>query len=455
MPRNDHRRPSGRRRPTPGLERLEDRQLLSALAKSPDLPGPTREVIPLNSLRPARVHHGHAHPGSSAQLAHSPVATRGGVRGKPGDSTPDVLRRDVVNIPAPDAIGFPQANAYIPSQIRKAYGFDQLAGQGQGVTIAIVDAFDDPNIASDLSAFSAQFGLPQMDGQGGDPTFTKAFPQGMPTADPSSAEEISLDVEWAHALAPMANIMLVEVTDLTRGNTYGNANSGVNYAKAQPGVVVISNSYGAAEFAGETAFDSNFLPLADHPVAITYGSGDNGAAGRYPASSPNVVAVGGTSLATLSASGRYGYESGWSNSGGGPSLYESRPAFQSGLPFGNTRTIPDVGFDASPSTGVAVYNTYSRSGWTRVGGNSFASPAWASLIALADQARIANGLPALTSNEVNAKLYADYQSSNYLNDFHDITTGNNGYPAGPGYDLNTGIGTPKVPNVVRTLAAAP
>lgn len=95
------------------------------------------------------------------------------------------------------------------------------------------------------------------------------------------------------------------------------------------------------------------------------------------------------------------------------------------------------------------------SGWVRVGGNSVASPSWAALIALADQTRIANGLPALTSNDVRTTLYADYNSPNYLNDFHDITNGNNGYQAGPGYDLTTGIGTPKVQNVVQALANAP
>jgi subtilase family serine protease len=453
MPRNDRRTPSGRRLPALRLERLEERQLLSALSHRPDSPGAGHDPHRLGFLLAARARHIEARATERAAL----VGVLSRERGAAGFSTPDARPQDIVSSADPSAVGTPPANAYYPAQIRKAYGFDQIPEQGQGLTIAIVDAFDDPNIASDLSVFSATFGLPQMDGLNGDPTFAKAFPQETPEPNTSWGGEISLDVEWVHALAPMANILLVETVDAMNVNLYASPNSGVNYAKAQQGVVVVSNSYGGDEFPGELADDANFLPLAGQPVAITYGAGDAGSASRYPAASPNVIAVGGTFLATLSASGRYGIESAWSNGGGGPSLYEPRPSYQAGLPFGNTRTIPDVAFDAAPNTGVAVYNTFSETGWVRVGGNSFASPAWASLIALADQARLADGLPALTSDEVHAALYADYNSPNYLNDFHDITTGSNtnGYQAGPGYDLATGIGTPKVPGVVQTLANAP
>jgi hypothetical protein len=352
---------------------------------------------------------------------------------------------------------------YTPQQIRTAYGVNLLPNQGQGTTVAIVDAFNDPNINSDLSIFSNDFGLPQMNGVGSNPTFKIMTPTGQST--PANAPhndwavEISLDVEYVHSIAPFANIDLIETQDNSGDHLYGAEvdgqpySSGVGFAKTLPGVVVVSNSYGSGEFAGETAYDSEFTTPGNN-VAFTFSTGDSGAPGGYPAYSPNVVAVGGTSLYTLGARGAYGRESGWSGGGGGVSLYEPTPAYQTnnGVSFG-ARATPDVSMDADPNTGVLVLDQYDFPGFfVEVGGTSLASPMWAGLIAEGDASR-GPGL-SLSSVGVNNALYGAYNSPSYGADFHDVTTGNNGFAAGPGYDLVTGIGTPKAPAIVALLGGA-
>ncbi len=167
------------------------------------------------------------------------------------------------------------------------------------------------------------------------------------------------------------------------------------------------------------------------------------------------MAVGGTSLTLLGLKGQYGLESGWSGSGGGVSQYESVPSFQSSNGVNNgARSIPDVSMDANPNTGVYVYDSYDGgpNGYYEVGGTSLSSPMWAGLIALGDQARGTAG--ALNSAGVLDALYGAYDSSNYSTDFHDVTTGSNGHSAGTGYDLVTGIGTPKAPAIVSLLGSA-
>jgi len=418
----DHqlRRPN-RRRFGLSVEGLEDRQLLSATAVA------------------AGLHPGVQQPSGIAILGAIP-ATSPGVTAGP----------------------------YSPSQMRTAYGVTSLPNQGQGMTVAIVDAYNDPDITNDLAIFSSEFGLPQMNGVGGNPTFSVSTPTGQPA--PANAPhndwaiEISLDVEWVHSIAPLANIDLVETTDNSGDHLFAAEvdgqpyESGVQYAASLPGVDVVSNSYGGGEFVGESAYDVEFTTPAGHnPVAFTFSTGDSGAPGGYPAYSPNVVAVGGTNLYTLSARGAYGSEVGWADGGGGVSADETgTPAFQSnnGVNFGN-RSIPDVSMDAAPNTGVWVIDQYDFPGeFVEVGGTSLASPMWAGVITLADQTRISGGGTSLSSASVQNSLYGIYNSPNYLNDFHDVTTGNNGFAAGTGYDLVTGIGTPKVQNLVPVLAGA-
>ncbi len=210
---------------------------------------------------------------------------------------------------------------YTPQQIQNAYGVNQItfsggkvAGNGAGQTIAIVTAYNDPNIKSDLAAFDSQFGL------SAPPSF-QVDNLGATTTDAGWALETSLDVEWAHSVAPGANIVLVEAPSASLSDLL----NAVNYASNQPGVSVVSMSWGTTEFWGESAYDSIFTTPAGHTgVTFVAASGDSGAwyGPMYPSVSPNVLAVGGTTL-TLAAGSTYGSETGWSGSTGGFSGYDS------------------------------------------------------------------------------------------------------------------------------------
>jgi subtilase family serine protease len=208
-----------------------------------------------------------------------------------------------------------------PQQLQNAYGVNQItfaggaiSGNGAGQTIAIVDAYNDPNIASDLATFDSQYGL------SAPPSFVVKN-LGATTTDPGWALETSLDVEWAHALAPKANIVLVESSSATLNGLFG----AVSYASQLSGVSVVSMSWGTPEFWGEWNYDSLFTTPKGH-TGVTYvaSSGDSGAwfGPMYPSVSPNVLAVGGTTL-TLSSSGTYSLETGWSGSTGGFSGLDS------------------------------------------------------------------------------------------------------------------------------------
>jgi hypothetical protein len=347
-------------------------------------------------------------------------------------------------------------SVFTPAQIRHAYGFDQITfdgskvqADGSGQTIAIVEAFHDPQISADLHYFDRTFGLPDP------PRFSQVNQIGgatFPAVSPSWSLETALDVEWAHAIAPKATILLVEASSAT----FTDLLAAVNYARFQPGVVVVSMSWGSSEFAWETGYDAYFTTPAGHmggsglPGGITFvaSTGDDGAGTSYPAVSPNVLAVGGTSL-VLGQSGNYASEKAWSGSGGGLSLYESKPNYQQGV-AGGKRGTPDVSLNGDPYTGYYIYDTvpYSdNSGWFQDAGTSGAAPQWAALIALVDQGRALAGRGSL----------ANAQSFIYslpAGDFHDIASGSNGISAAPGYDLATGRGTPKVKLVVQDLLSA-
>jgi hypothetical protein len=398
-----------------------------------------------------------------AQLRRRLPATRSGVTRQPPLRVEDLEARDVPAVFTPDYAIAGHANTATPfgttgptglspTAIRQAYGFNQVsfggtAGTGAGTTIAIVDAYDDPTISSDLHAFDQQYGL-------ADPTFTKVNQTGgtaLPAANAGWAGEISLDVEWAHAIAPAAKILLVEASSASDSDLF----AAVGYAARQPGVVAVSMSFGGGEYGGETAYDSTFLTPAGHTgVVFVASSGDSGAPISYPAASPNVLSVGGTTL-NLTASGAYGSETGWSGSGGGVSAYESRPSYQNGVVTQSTtkRTAPDVSYDADPNTGFSVYQTYGNSStapWVQYGGTSDAAPQWAALIAIADQGRAAAGEAALSSTTLLPMIYQLPSS-----DFHDVTSGTSSgspnYSASAGYDLVTGRGTPVANLVIAGL----
>jgi subtilase family serine protease len=335
-----------------------------------------------------------------------------------------------------------------PGQIRTAYGvngisFGTTTGTGAGQTIAIIDAYDDPNIASDLSRFDAQYGL------SAPPSFTQYVENGLNFNSSSWALETALDVEWAHAIAPAANIVLVEAQpDLS------DLFSAARFAAGLPGVSVVSMSWGAGEFASESSYDSVFTTPAYHNgVTFVAASGDSSTV-EYPSSSPNVLAVGGTTL-NVSSQGNYASETGWSGSGGGYSAFEPGPSWQSAALAGSTlksgaRTAPDVAWDANPSpgSGVSVYDSVpygSQSGWFTVGGTSVGAPSWSGLIAIADQGLALQHIGSLSNAQ--SSLYRLPSS-----DFNAITTGSSGSnSAGPGYNLLTGRGSPKANLLVPAL----
>jgi subtilase family serine protease len=252
-----------------------------------------------------------------------------------------------------------------PAQIIKAYGFPTNS-QGAGQVIAIVDSNDNPNAEADLNVFSAMYGLPACTTANG--CFKKVYAGG--TAPAGSTQwglEMSLDVQWAHAIAPQAKIVLVEATD----SSYGLYNA-INVA-IQNKATVISCSWGGVEYNGEASLDYIF---ANSKVPIVVSSGDSGAGVSYPAASPYVLSVGGTYL-TFDSNGNYANETAWSGSSGGLSAYEKEPAFQSGFPIPQNPTkvrgVPDVSMVASPASGVSIYDSYGYGGWMVVGGTELQS----------------------------------------------------------------------------------
>lgn len=345
---------------------------------------------------------------------------------------------------------------YSPAQIRHAYGFDQLAADGSGQVIGIVDASDDPTVASDLQAFIGQFGLRALNGLPGSPSctvaagphpcFEKLVAYSNPRVDPVWALEISLDVEWAHAIAPGADILLVE----SPHSTLSSMLRGVDAAVAH-GARVVSMSWGTAEFAGETRDDSHF---AVPGVVFVASSGDAGAGVMYPAASPSVLGVGGTTLSLDATGNLLAPETAWIGSSGGISAVEAEPGYQSAYPIpptGGRRGVPDVSYDANPVTGVAVFNTTGAAGWLSVGGTSLGAPQWSALVALADAGRRSSLSSAVLTD---SPFYRAALASAY----RDITAGANGpcgtlCTAGPGYDFVTGLGSPLAGLLVPLLQA--
>ncbi|MGA2622142.1 MAG: Ig-like domain repeat protein, partial [Thermoguttaceae bacterium] len=362
---------------------------------------------------------------------------------------------------SPDATGSssPQSSWFTPAQIRQAYGISAIkfgsvpvSGDGSGTTIAVVDAYDQPNIVADLQQFDAQFQLP-------DPVFTRvsqAVGTALPPPDPSGGWglETSLDVEWAHAIAPGAKILLVEATDATESNMF----AAVDRARQTAGVVVVSLSWGWSEFFGENTYQ-RYLTTPPNHAGVTFfaATGDAGAPAEYPAVSPDVVAVGGTAALTTNGSGNYSSESGWYNSAGGISIYESQPSYQEGVVTQSTtkRTVPDVSWNAVNYAVCDSYDLGSATPWEAMDGTSAACPQWAALAAIADQGRAIAGMSPLDGlNQTLPALYSHATAGS----FHDIVTGTStgspNYNAGPGYDLVTGLGSPVANVLIPQLVAA-
>ena len=310
-----------------------------------------------------------------------------------------------------------------PATIKSVYGFSTDATAGAGGTIAIVSAYNAPHVEGDLSVFSRKFGLPTC--TTANRCFLKVSQTGStstyPKTDPGWALETSMDVEWAHAIAPGADILLVEASSAAISNLM----TAEDFARAH--AQYVSNSWGGSELSDERRYDAHFVRTG---VSFFVASGDDGLGAEYPASSPNVIAVGGTKLNSIGTSSFK--ETGWSGSGGGCSRYETASSYQSSFSqyaatsCNGKRATPDASLDADPNSGVSVYDstTYQgTSGWFSLGGTSAATPMWA-------------GRAAASGTTVNAK-YVYGRSIR----FRDITSGNNGSPCRVGFDLVTGRGS--------------
>jgi hypothetical protein len=349
-----------------------------------------------------------------------------------------------------------------PAAIARVYslpGLSPASGAGAGQIIAIVDPYSDPNALPDLNKFNAQYGYRQLPecaslAKSAPPCFEAKYPQGPPLPPPDKGNlsgarlEASMDIEWAHAEAPAAKIVLVEAAAFTKTDMFGS----VSYANTHLHATEVSMSWFFAEFKGETQYDT--VKYFAHPGTFYFaGAGDSGHFAAYPAASPDVIAVGGTTLNGCKGTSCRGFtgESAWRRSSGGTSAYESIPGYQksykgpvSGAPsiFALTlgkRAIPDVSFDANPATGVSVYDSspyQGQAGWFTDGGTSLGAPSWAGIVAAA----ATEGRSALQGDDA---IY----SGGYAANLRDITAGANGKcgaacTAGTGYDRVTGLGSP-------------
>jgi hypothetical protein len=367
----------------------------------------------------------------------------------------------------------PYATSSTPQEIRSYYGLDDASlgnlvggvdNEGAGQTIAIVDAYHDPGFVdtgtagfatSDLGEFDKYFGLPDP------PSLTILSETGtttLPTTENSDwVGEESLDVEWAHSIAPAASIDVIECTT----SDWTDLHAGFLEAASLPGVSVVSMSISGYEYTTENQIESIFTTPAGHQgvtfLAATGDAGSNGQGGDDPFSGEpaylsNVVAVGGTSLYTNPTTGTT-IETAWNYGGGGISKYVPEPAYQEGVQSSGFRETPDVSFEADPNFGgVAIYDSYEDGGspWNQYGGTSLATPCWAGIVAITDQLRVLEG--GTTLDGPSQTLPALYSLPYY--DFNDIVAGDNeGHGAQPGYDMATGLGSPRANLLIPDLAA--
>jgi subtilase family serine protease len=364
--------------------------------------------------------------------------------------------------------GFP---CYGPAQIRHAYGFDQLTLDGAGHTIVIVDAFQSPTLRQDLKLFEDTFGLTRT-------KLSVIAPDGKTPFDAHNSDmlswsgEISLDVEWAHAIAPAAKIDLV----LAKSDDDADINSAVGYAVSNNLGDVISMSFGEDERCEKRAIQASdhetFAQAVAKHITLLASSGDDGSAQptcdfsnlqgpatSTPASDPLVTAVGGTNLTASLSRGTYQSEQVWNDgfgaSGGGYSLKNTKPSYQSSI-NAPSRAVPDVAYNGGVFGGVlTAWGVPAGPGAFFIfGGTSAGSPQWAGLMALANQKAHAR------LGDIHVPVYAALNSPDYSSLFNDVVFGDNsfdgfsGFTAGFGYDPATGVGTPRAQNLVPYLAAA-
>jgi hypothetical protein len=334
-----------------------------------------------------------------------------------------------------------------PTQLINAYGLKGLTfnsangtvthANGAGQTIAIVTAYHNPKLSTALKQFDAKFGLPAP------PSLVQQNLAGSAT-DSGWATETATDVEVIHAIAPAAKIIVVEA----KSPSIPDLVEAIDMARRISGVSVVSMSFGGSEMPDEASYDSTFTTPTGHTgVTFVASSGDSGpsAGAQWPASSPNVLSVGGTTL-TLGPNGSYGSESLWSGSGGGVSRYEPEPAYQRSMQSTGKRSVPDVTFDADPNTGVMIYSidpATNNGEWLQVGGTSVGAPAWSAIIALANQERATAGLGTLKgSSQTLPMLYSAKASA-----FHPVSGGSSGVHL-------AGLGSPNGAALISSLTSS-
>jgi hypothetical protein len=331
----------------------------------------------------------------------------------------------------PDAA--PTGDGYGPNTLQAAYNLPSSA-DGSGQTVAVVDAYNDPDITSDLATYRSAWSLPAC----GTGCFSVVNQNGAASPLPSNAGsngwdvEESLDVDMVSAACPLCHIILVETTSASDASLGTGVNSAVTL-----GAKYVSNSYGGSESSSDPTYDTEYYQHSG--VAVTASAGDDGYGVEYPAASQYVTAVGGTSLSTASSTRGYsetvwGSSSGGEGTGSGCSADDAKPSWQTDTGC-SKRTNNDVSADADPNTGLAVYDSYSEGGWLEVGGTSASSPFIAGVFALA-------GAPA-SGTYPSSYLYKN------PSDLYDVTSGANGScspaylcTAETGYDGPTGLGTP-------------
>jgi len=321
--------------------------------------------------------------------------------------------------------------------------------------IAIVDAYDYPTAAGDFVTFSQQFGLPSGNAcgpNGNAACLSVVYASGsQPQSNCGWAQEAALDIEWAHAMSPKAQIVLVEAAS----NSFSDLFQAVNVASnmvANAGGGQVSMSWGGNEFSSQSAYDSYFTT-----AGVTYfaSSGDSGGVVIYPSASPNVISAGGTTV-NRDSNGKFTGESAWGSAGAGPSAYEPAPGYQSSIYtlaqlLNGYRGTPDYSFDANPASGVSVYDSTSCQGyvgWLVFGGTSVASPSLAGIFNLAG-AFDGGWAGGSNSSSVQSNIYQNYDTASsggtvcqYQSPFYDVSSGSAGsYPAGACWDFATGIGS--------------
>jgi subtilase family serine protease len=374
-------------------------------------------------------------PANVERVCHKPAS--------PEKASCHALRRNDIGGGAHPKATVSYQSGYAPSDLQSAY---KIPAGGSGKTIAIVDAYDNPNALQDLEVYRKQFGL------AAGPTITKMNQNSQvvetldtttgnitagagtaPSPNVGWGQEIALDLDMASAICPACNILLVEANS----NSFNDLGAAVNTAAAQSGVKSISNSYGAKEF----FFEESYQDYYKHPgIAITVSSGDSGYGVQFPAASQYVTAVGGTSL-THSTAGAWS-ESVWSGAGSGCSAYIAKPIWQTDQGCAK-RTVADVSAVANPNTGVAVYDSYGSTvdangdslNWYVFGGTSVSAPIIASVYALAGN----------TTVDFGQDPYGHTSS------LYDVVSGSNGSCSKrkaylctgvAGYDGPSGLGTP-------------